>query len=84
MKSVVFLSFSLIVTQITAYKVPRLYSSLNPIDRRQTTNSTCENTATSRNCWGNYSIDTNYYDVTPDTGVTREVKIFLQLIRVYP
>lgn len=21
----------------------------------------CENTATSRDCWGDYSIDTNYY-----------------------
>lgn len=38
---------------------------------RQTT--ACEHTATSRNCWGNYSIDTDYYDITPDTGVTREV-----------
>ncbi|KAJ9136552.1 Multicopper oxidase [Pleurostoma richardsiae] len=33
---------------------------------------TCDNTATSRSCWGNYSIDTNYYEETPDTGVTRE------------
>jgi FtsP/CotA-like multicopper oxidase with cupredoxin domain len=30
--------------------------------------SACENTATSRNCWGEYNTDTNYYDVTPDTG----------------
>jgi hypothetical protein len=33
----------------------------------------CENTAESRNCWGSYNIDTDYYDVVPDTGVTREV-----------
>jgi hypothetical protein len=37
-------------------------------------NSSCENTATSRNCWGEYSIDTDWYTVTPDTGVTREVR----------
>ncbi|KAH8651275.1 laccase from botrytis Aclada At 1.67 A resolution [Xylariales sp. PMI_506] len=35
-------------------------------------NATCENSATSRNCWGDYSIDTNYYDTIPNTGVTRE------------
>ncbi|KAL2186175.1 hypothetical protein L209DRAFT_743540 [Thermothelomyces heterothallicus CBS 203.75] len=28
----------------------------------------CENTPTSRNCWGDYNIDTNYYEVVPDTG----------------
>ncbi|KAJ2892353.1 uncharacterized protein MKZ38_009949 [Zalerion maritima] len=32
----------------------------------------CENTATSRSCWGNFSINTNYYTEFPDTGVTRE------------
>ncbi|KAK0734746.1 laccase precursor [Lasiosphaeria miniovina] len=32
----------------------------------------CDNTATSRSCWGDYSIDTNYYDETPDTGNTVE------------
>ena len=35
--------------------------------------ASCENTATSRSCWGDYSIDTDWYSVTPDTGVTREV-----------
>lgn len=43
-----------------------------PAGQIQPRQSPCENTPTSRNCWGNYSIDTNYYDVTPDTGVTRE------------
>ncbi|KAL4899005.1 hypothetical protein BDW74DRAFT_171840 [Aspergillus multicolor] len=32
----------------------------------------CENTPTSRDCWGNYSISTDYHSITPDTGVTRE------------
>lgn len=35
--------------------------------------TSCENTPTSRSCWGNYNIDTDYYNVVPDTGVTREV-----------
>lgn len=34
--------------------------------------ASCENTATSRSCWGDYDIDTNYYKTFPDTGVTRE------------
>lgn len=61
------------------------YALPQPVaDRRQA--SACENTATSRQCWGNFSIDTDYYDVTPDTGVTREVswthEIILQLMCV--
>lgn len=32
----------------------------------------CENTPTSRECWGQYSIDTDWYNVIPNTGVTRE------------
>jgi hypothetical protein len=41
--------------------------------------TSCENTATSRSCWGEYDIDTDYYNVTPDTGVTREVSYFTYL-----
>ena len=33
----------------------------------------CQNTPTSRNCWGQYDIDTNYYTTFPDTGNTVEV-----------
>ncbi|TLD29233.1 hypothetical protein PspLS_04041 [Pyricularia sp. CBS 133598] len=32
----------------------------------------CENGPNSRQCWGKYSIDTDFYKVVPDTGVTRE------------
>ena len=49
-------------------------SSLTP---HQTTS--CKNTATSRSCWGDYSIDTDWYTVTPDTGVTREVRQYFKL-----
>ena len=33
--------------------------------------SPCENTATSRSCWGDYSIDTDWYTTIPSTGITR-------------
>ncbi|KAI1310840.1 putative extracellular dihydrogeodin oxidase/laccase [Xylaria venustula] len=32
----------------------------------------CTNSAEDRSCWGDYDIDTNYYEDGPDTGVTRE------------
>lgn len=35
----------------------------------------CEHTATSRNCWGEYDVDTDYSEVFPDTGVVKEVGI---------
>ncbi|KAI0834353.1 multicopper oxidase [Hypoxylon sp. FL0890] len=35
--------------------------------------SLCQNTPTSRNCWGEYSIETDYYTTFPDTGNTVEV-----------
>jgi len=33
----------------------------------------CENTPSSRRCWGDYDIDTDYYNVFPDTGKVVEV-----------
>ncbi|KAK3984189.1 laccase-2 [Cladorrhinum sp. PSN332] len=64
---VLFLAFSAFTGSLALSIPPRdLRSSLHP---RQ---SPCENTPTSRNCWGDFSTATNYYDVTPDTGVTRE------------
>lgn len=35
----------------------------------------CTNSAADRGCWGEYDITTNYYDISPDTGVTKEVCI---------
>lgn len=32
----------------------------------------CTHSAEDRSCWGDYSIDTNYYEEAPDTGVLRE------------
>jgi hypothetical protein len=37
----------------------------------------CVNCPTDRQCWGDFDINTNYYQNTPDTGVTKEVYSFL-------
>jgi hypothetical protein len=37
----------------------------------------CVNRPTDRQCWGDFDINTNYYQNTPDTGVTKEVYSFL-------
>ncbi|KAL2140785.1 hypothetical protein VTI28DRAFT_3260 [Corynascus sepedonium] len=46
-----------------ALSIPR-----DPESFLQPRQEACENTPTSRQCWGEYNTDTNYYDVTPDTG----------------
>jgi hypothetical protein len=51
----------------------RVLTALLIPEKLATRATSCENTATSRSCWGDYNIDTDYYDVTPTTGVTREV-----------
>jgi hypothetical protein len=33
----------------------------------------CVNSPENRQCWGEFDIDTDYYEVTPDTGRTVEV-----------
>ncbi|KAL8329973.1 hypothetical protein RB597_005326 [Gaeumannomyces tritici] len=43
-----------------------------PHHPHQPPDSGCKNGPKSRNCWGKHSIDTNYYETAPDTGVTRE------------
>jgi len=55
-----------------AYRVLGAIAAQEPgvIARR---NEPCENTATSRRCWGEYSIDTDWLEVTPETGITKEV-----------
>lgn len=37
----------------------------------------CTNSATDRSCWGDFDLSTNYYEVSPDTGVTREVCTYI-------
>ncbi|CZR69308.1 related to Laccase-2 [Phialocephala subalpina] len=54
------------------------------IDENVLPRATCENTATSRSCWGEYDINTDYYDVIPETGVTREYWLVAQNITAAP
>ncbi|CZT41233.1 probable Laccase-2 [Rhynchosporium secalis] len=65
-KSATLLAFSVCLATL-ASAIP-LNTELNPLEPRKE----CENTATSRGCWGNYSIDTDWYETVPNTGVTRE------------
>lgn len=41
--------------------------------------SSCENSATSRDCWGDYSIDTNYYVCIPFFSATLSVQYICTL-----
>jgi FtsP/CotA-like multicopper oxidase with cupredoxin domain len=51
---------------------PRPWSLLHQRD------SCTFNSSTNPQCWGDYSLDTNYYDEIPNTGVTREYWFELQ------
>jgi hypothetical protein len=44
----------------------------------------CDHGPDTRRCWGNYSIDTNYYEVVPDTGVTREFWFVVENVTMAP
>ncbi|KAJ5818171.1 multicopper oxidase-domain-containing protein [Penicillium riverlandense] len=44
----------------------------------------CQNTPTSRGCWGEHNISTDYYAVTPDTGVIREYWLSVQNCTLAP
>lgn len=55
-------------TSALALSVP----SHHGVDHQVKPRASCENTATSRSCWGDYSVDTDYDTITPDTGVTKE------------
>ncbi len=44
----------------------------------------CAHSPTSRQCWGDYSINTNWYDDTPYTGVTREYWLVAQNVTMAP
>lgn len=66
------LSAALALGMEVSATVVRLNSQENEFSLRPRQATACDNSATSRGCWGNYSIDTNYYNTFPDTGVTRE------------
>lgn len=64
--------------------VHRLPQSLNEHIMMPRQTEACQNTATSRSCWGDFNTDTNYYLETPDTGVTREYWLTLDTIDCAP
>ncbi|KAH8652632.1 putative extracellular dihydrogeodin oxidase/laccase [Tricladium varicosporioides] len=49
-----------------------------PTVSSSTLSKRCTNSAEDRSCWGDYDLSTNYYDVVPDTGVTREYWLDIQ------
>lgn len=41
----------------------------------------CVNSATDRTCWGDYDINTDYYNVVPNTGNTVEVNSYIKTLK---
>ena len=68
----------------TALFLPTEVSHSTTFPSLQARGTSCTNTATSRGCWGNYSIDTNFYEETPNTGVTREYWLSVQNTTLAP
>ena len=72
MKNFIAASLASYIGLATALLLPKDISQSTNFLSLQSRSASCANTATSRGCWGEYSIDTNYYEEIPDTGVTRE------------
>ncbi|GAW19735.1 hypothetical protein ANO14919_092240 [Xylariales sp. No.14919] len=68
--------FLALASGLTAIAFPALvaaapYTGSPSLSSRQS--DACEfDSATAPNCWGNYSLSTNWYEEAPDTGVIRE------------
>ncbi|RWA15010.1 hypothetical protein EKO27_g51 [Xylaria grammica] len=68
--------FLALASGLTAIAFPALvaaapYTGSPSLSSRQS--DSCEfDSATAPNCWGNYSLSTNWYEEAPDTGVIRE------------
>ncbi|KAL1966546.1 hypothetical protein VTN77DRAFT_4468 [Rasamsonia byssochlamydoides] len=61
--------------------IPIAIATATPLAKRAACSG---NTATDRASWCDYSTDTNYYSVTPDTGVTREYYFTIQQVTIAP
>lgn len=84
MKSFIFAALALGLRTVTANVIRLNEPAENVLRPRQTPSTGCENTATSRSCWGEYDIDTNYYTTLPDTGVTREYWLSVESVDCAP
>lgn len=69
-----------VLPSTTAFHLGSGHQRFDDIERRNDKSSTslskrtsCENSASDRACWGDYSINDDWYTTIPDTGVTREV-----------
>lgn len=68
----------MIWTALTTLVATSLVSA-SSVHRRHCHIGKCNfNPSKSPQCWGNHSLDTNWYDETPDTGVTREYWLEIQ------
>ncbi|BFZ65417.1 hypothetical protein YB2330_006583 [Saitoella coloradoensis] len=70
----------LVVLNSTIVLFQSIFAHVLPLERR--VDSYCENSASNRSCWGNYSIYTDYYSVeeSPNTGVIREY--WLEIVNI--
>ena len=84
MKRFFFASLTSCIGLATALLLPKDVSHPARYQSLQSRNASCANTPTSRGCWGKYSIDTNYYEEVPDTGVTREYWLTAQNTTLAP
>lgn len=74
------LASAALLTSVSAF--PHIWNSPNDavvarstspeLEAKSSIHKRCTNSADDRSCWGDYDISTNYYDESPDTGVTRE------------
>ncbi|TVY18823.1 Laccase-2 [Lachnellula arida] len=80
-----------VLPSTTAFHLGSGHQKFYDIERRNDKGSTsldkrtsCENSASNRACWGNYSIDDDWYTTIPDTGVTREYWLVAQNTTLAP
>jgi len=66
--------FSFLIAYIFQFLVLAIPFSYNSSPSTLSPRS-CENTTTSRSCWGDYDINTDYYSVIPQTRITRGMSI---------
>lgn len=78
-KFVLAVAFSSQLVQCVPSPLADLNSTYN-----QTETSLCENSANNRTCWGQYDINTDYYEVWPTTGVIREYWLNAEQITLSP
>ncbi|KAJ8062156.1 hypothetical protein OCU04_008716 [Sclerotinia nivalis] len=75
-----FTALTALFAQASASAIPAIRSPTT----QPKNDASCAHSATSRSCWGDYSIDTNWYDVTPHTGVTREYWLSVENSTITP